>query len=245
MFYHGILEARNPLNTGFYGSSILNCGQEGNNLQDEEYENGRLDNAIDNFDSYELYADYETYRKNVTIDVNNYFVHKINEIAKELIGINELINPQIFDCELVCPKYYNFETDRAYFRFKILGSNWAKFVNYLYKNHYDEIDKLILKRFTSRDGFISHHTNDIDSWIANKFEFGEDRYKMGTYKIGFLLECLLRAYYDNWEAPMHTFDDLYEICENVWAGIDKWYEKNEEEYDFIDGRMVQREPFKI
>lgn len=56
------------------------------------------------------------------------------------------------------PKYYNFETDRLF-----ATIDEAK-VQALFDLARPKLDAEIKRRFTSRDGFISHYSNDLADW---------------------------------------------------------------------------------
>lgn len=61
--------------------------------------------------------------------------------------------------EMVSPTYYNFQTDRLFAR--ISRSDLAKILR---KVRGDRLNRKVREMFTSRDGFISHYSNDIRDW---------------------------------------------------------------------------------
>ena len=63
---------------------------------------------------------------------------------------------------LESPKEYNFSTDRIFIQ--LHESKALKFINYILKNHKEELEDLIKKRFTSCSGFISFYSNSLEEW---------------------------------------------------------------------------------
>lgn len=61
--------------------------------------------------------------------------------------------------EMVSPTYYNFQTDRLFAR--ISRSDLAKI---LCKVRGDKLNSKVREMFTSRDGFISHYSNNVRDW---------------------------------------------------------------------------------
>lgn len=62
--------------------------------------------------------------------------------------------------EMVCPREYNFTTDRLFAKFDAaeLRALLAR------AGIRAELDTVAADMFTSRDGFISHYSPDVDSW---------------------------------------------------------------------------------
>jgi len=61
--------------------------------------------------------------------------------------------------EMVRPTYYNFQTDRLFAR--ISRSDLAKIFR---KVRGDRLNRKVREMFTSRDGFISHYSNNVRDW---------------------------------------------------------------------------------
>lgn len=75
--------------------------------------------------------------------------------------------------ELVCPKYYNFETDRIFCHI-----NLSEVLKMFVSIDLEALDKLIQEKFTSRSGFISHYANDLENWPTDLSEW--DHNQVGT-----------------------------------------------------------------
>jgi len=102
--------------------------------------------------------------------------------------------------ELVSPKYYNFQTDRIFCDISLSEVT----------SIYSQVDKDLLKqyiksRFTSRDGFISHYSNDIAEWPKDLSQW--DHNEVGT---------LIEAYVDSENLEEHDLvEDAYEVATNI------------------------------
>ena len=108
------------------------------------------------------------------------------------------------------PKYYNFETDRIFAKIGI---------DDLYKI-YRKVGKKRMRQaaremFTSRDGFISHYSWDLDDWgYLNKWDHNQDY-------------CLLHAYLDmeygdgnDWEWGL--IEDMQEVIYSAYQDCVDW-----------------------
>jgi len=81
------------------------------------------------------------------------------------------------------PQFYNFSNDSINVEYQF--ESLDKLVSYLIDNRTEFADYL-KERYTSRSGFISHHSNDVDEWIQ-EFMFGSE---LG-HKLGSALEFYL------------------------------------------------------
>lgn len=75
--------------------------------------------------------------------------------------------------ELVCPKYYNFETDRIFCHIEL-----SEILKMFQSVDLEALDKLIQEKFTSRSGFISHYRNALEEWPTDLAEW--DHNQVGT-----------------------------------------------------------------
>lgn len=113
---------------------------------------------------------------------------------------------------LSSPKEYNFTTDRIFVNAPMDQ------LRQLYK----AVDKDVLRqtikdRFTTRDGFISFYSNDLDQWLIEKPVAEWDANQWGT--------VLLAAIGDNeileWEVMEHNY--AYETVSNhIWNLCSAW-----------------------
>ncbi len=111
---------------------------------------------------------------------------------------------------IVSPQFYNFSNDSINVEYQF--ENLDNLNAYLIDNR-EELSDFLKARYTSCDGFISHHSSDVDEWIA-VFMFGGDL----THKLGAVLEFYC-------EMEEVTDQDMYEdLCGNGCI----YYEDEEE-----------------
>lgn len=138
------------------------------------------------------------------------FNWKYNEIEYCKSYVRAVSSELGFEMEFVkmtSPREYNFTTDKIYVSMKLKD---IKEIAKVALNS-EEMKKLVKRRFTSRDGFISFYSNDIEEWKEKKVE-DWDYNELGT---------LLDAY-----IPIKELGDL------DWAGF---------EYCSGNGSFVDRE----
>ena len=155
------IEIRNPLNTGFYEGSILYPGEGGNGIEYGEFEED--DYAMNGYLSrhdFTIEYDFKEYELEVSSAVNDFFIEQINDIVYRLLDIEDFLTHKS-DELLTSPKYYNFETDKAYFKVIVKDEHYRMFLNMMFSRYYDELEQEIKDRHTSCDGFISFYSNDI------------------------------------------------------------------------------------
>jgi len=68
---------------------------------------------------------------------------------------------------LKSPKYYNFETDRIYAH--ITEPDALSLFEMSARDNHATLRVFIANRFTSRDGFASFYSNDLDVWMTKPF----------------------------------------------------------------------------
>ena len=111
---------------------------------------------------------------------------------------------------MISPKYYNFETDRV---FAYISEEKARALCDLAR---PKLDAEIKRRFTSRDGFISHYPNNLSDWPRYLSDW--DHNQLGT-----LLTALFNTEED---ADFEIFESLYEAVSHAvdeaidWDGVD-------------------------
>ena len=124
-----------------------------------------------------------------------------NRICKDYVkAFNEWFEEKYeLDLELefesmTSPKYYNFETDRV---FAFIHEEKVQALCDLAR---PKLDAEIKRRFTSRDGFISHYPNSLADWPKHLSQW--DHNELGT-----LLTALFSREEDHdWE----VFESIYE-----------------------------------
>lgn len=225
------IELKNPIHDGFYGSSVLNPSEEGNGVERSvmECDDNELDGYISDND-YEIYANYEEYFKEVTVEVNDYFLEVINDIISELFQIDDLFRNKTDD-ELVSPRYYNFETDKSYFQVEVNRYNYESFIDQVFRKYHQELKEMIITRHTSYDGFISFYSNNIDHWKERK-------YKLDYNELETIFKTLIKIA----EVEEEIFYKLYDIASENFYNTRYWYESPEgEKVDYYELKKIVEE----
>jgi hypothetical protein len=140
------------------------------------YYGSDIDSFIDSHIEYEIENIKEEYKPDekqletiangfMSTNVNSFYNNLSKEYAEEFIFLleNEIgfkLNASFESLE--SPKEYNFSTDRIFI--ELSESKAIEFVNYILKNHKEELEDLIKKRFTSQSGFISFYPNSLEAW---------------------------------------------------------------------------------
>lgn len=105
------------------------------------------------------------------VDWNKYY----NHIAKEMCNeVQYLLSDFVSNIEFECiksPKYYNFENDSINCE---ITFDEDKVLEYLNQN-FSLFKDYIKLMYTSRDGFISYHSNDAKDWMQDW-----DEHKVGS-----------------------------------------------------------------
>jgi len=204
------IEVYNPLNYGFYGYSVLNPSEEGNNLE----------NTFE-IDLESVDYDFKSYKQNVSIDVNYLMVDLLNDAVKELdlnlTGCN-LLDSDLRNHKLFSPKYYNYGSDMAYFNVLVLKSDLKLFIDFVFNRYELELKESIKKEFTSYDGFLSYHSNDYKQWYKDLISFesidclNDSKF---MFKVGWLF-CFVIKQFNTLES---LNNQLYEICMDIMPEV--------------------------
>lgn len=176
-----------PLFTGFYESHWDNVDFYG---EEEHF------NLPDGMEFYE-FVDWDRYH---------------NHIAKEMCSeVQHLLSDFVSDItfeSLVSPKYYNFENDSINCE---IEADSFKIQEYLYENK-DKFEAYIRDNYTSRDGFISRHSNDVNEWVR---EWHSDEHMFGSV-LQFI--CENEGFEEPWDlndchVSLFYNDEIYEYAE--------------------------------
>jgi hypothetical protein len=125
--------------------------------------------------------------------------------------------------EMISPKFYNFTTDRLFIKIprSVVLQLW-KVVNK------ESLDRMIAKRFTSYDGFMSFYDNSLGQWLGKEpgsnYRMSGGRgtiAKWDANQVGVLLECILYQFapeYHEYELA-EAFDDNGELTEILYDAL--------------------------
>ena len=153
----------------------------------------------------DLEFDYEEYRK----DVMDAFIVAFKDNAP---GIVESVE---FD-ELVSPKYYNFETDRL-FCWVTFTEDWKAVMREFMDNNYNLLKDHIKEVWSSRDGFWSFTSNDVDEWYGKIFD-EEDPTYIGIM-VGYMMRFVDGRDIANEVSDTIIMDTLEDICDLMYVHI--------------------------
>lgn len=150
----------------------------------------------------------------------------VNFVERELIelGFVKSIKYQ----SIQSPREYNFSTDSINIEIQMTKKNVANLLRYL-KSNWEGFTAHIKEHYTSRSGFISHHSNNAKEWLAETSNLSDaDSLR---HKLGAILDYVFECEYEDSNFLM------YEYCrENVY------------EYEFIEvinraGQVLLNEVF--
>ena len=199
---------------GFYESIFCNSDE----FIDDESELWNFDTDVMNvpkgyytFRLFGIWAEnFDKYKKDVCIAFMDEYVDKIIEVLPYEITENKNFKFEIIEDEdniiVDSPKYYNYRTDRCFCEIKTNIETLD-----MIKNHtlqLDDAKNYILRNFTSRDGFISFLSNDIDYWKSLEVDDYEENMIIA------LLDMLLSL------SDCTAFE---EIAMAVYYDVDKYY----------------------
>lgn len=129
------------------------------------------------------------------------------------------------------PKYYNFETDKLEIEIELDEDMLIAYA----KEHLHAFSVYIRDNFTSRDGFICFHTNNVDAWLDGQAK-DYSEYIWYTYMFNFyitntLLDMACDPYYNDlleqtiWEVKeslcQSTSELIYGLIEFDEDGIEQ------------------------
>jgi hypothetical protein len=232
-----------PVFPGFYGTIFDDEGMYDQELEliMEQVKPVELAEAmVENFYmSKESTRCWNDYRDTIT-------KQSVEIIEKELKELG--VVDQIKFTELVSPKEYNFRNDSINVELVFTPENIQNIKNFI-EEEYDQWERYLADRFSSRDGFISFHANHPEAEEWNIDSAIEDAYKAGAI-LDFI--CYEQAideetlYYGTEHYVTINFDALKkEALEKGWwspekVGIDKvkswWYTwKNEYRFRIVGG----------
>ena len=179
---------------GFYETPLENCDTDYYAIKNEleYYQEMNPDLTEDDLD-----FDYEGYRKAI---MEAFIDAWRDEAPKDVVENVE------FD-HLASPRYYNFENDDLYglITFK---EGWEDAMRNFMANNREWLRDRIHRQWSSRDGFVSFMSNDLNDWPRYLFNENDSRY-LGTM-IGYMMEVANPDVYDT--LIMRTLDDVSDIC---------------------------------
>lgn len=150
------------------------------------------------------------------IDYSQWEYDAVKALTEEIsFQLSEIETLKGFDClefQKICsPKEYNFSNDSGNISVKLTDERLfrASLLRYIRANR-AAFDSHIKSRYTSRDGFISHYSNDGKDWIE---DIQKGCSELDGHKLGRILDFIL-------ETEGYGEESLYDaFCEETCNGL--------------------------
>ena len=160
-----------PVFTGFYNSLFEYNDEE----RDIEEANERLKRDDITWD--DINWDYQEYRQRIAEACTGAIEHELKYLFDIQVNIEKLVSP----------REYNFANDSIHVEYTFEKHVLKDIREYLIENK-QEYQKYLTDRYTSRSGFISSYSNDVDIWIDDNLPQVENN---GHY-LGSILEFVFK-----------------------------------------------------
>ena len=124
--------------------------------------------------------DYKTFKDDISKQCVGVFEDAFNRDMHTKLSVS-------FE-SLFSPKFYNFENDSINVTISLSRNDFDTVISAIKENK-TEISEQLKEKYSSRDGFSSFHSTDLDEWIEDltlEFENEEDC----SHKWGAILEIL-------------------------------------------------------
>tara|TARA_R110000772_G_scaffold74551_1_gene162301 strand:+ start:27 stop:602 length:576 start_codon:yes stop_codon:yes gene_type:complete len=185
------IESYLPLFPGFY-NTIFESHSEGYEIESYNEEN----DTDYNYNDFTWH--YDDYHNNMSQECCS----GIEEILEE-IGFDIKVKFQ----KLVSPKFYNFTSDSINCEYEITQHEYNKVIDYI-KSNWSAFEKHIKETYSSRDGFISSHSNNAETWMNNIKSESHLEHNFGS-----VLDFIL-------ENEEYTYNNLYETITDTYVGYE-------------------------
>jgi hypothetical protein len=163
------IETHCPLFPGFY-NTIFEPDAE------NEIYSYNQDNDTDlSYDDFEW--DYDDYRERVASTFVECFERNFQDIMLADITYQNISSPA----------YYNFSNDSINIEVDFDFDRFMQIVN----ENKENISQYILENYTSRDGFMSFHSNNVDVWCDPEYVLEKKEHRVGA-----LMEALAHHFMD-------------------------------------------------
>lgn len=185
-----------PLFPGFYNTIFEPCEENEIYSHNQEHD---TDLSYDDFN-----WDYQDYEDRVASAFVESFEREFKDIMPDV---------RIYFQKVVSPKEYNFRNDTIDIE---VDMNFDRFMAVVNDNK-ENIADYIRQTYTSRSGFISYHSNDVEDWCNPQYILENPGHRVGA-----LMEALAHVHLD-------TDDTMYWADSEMWINYTvKETEKNEQ-----------------
>ena len=160
-----------PIFSGFYGTLF------------EDIIDSEVDYILEGEETYttdNVEFDYKTFKDDISKQCVGVFEDAFNRDMHVKLSVS-------FE-SLFSPKFYNFENDSINVAISLSRNDFDTVISAIKENK-TEISEQLKEKYSSRDGFSSFHSTDLDEWIEDltlEFENEEDC----SHKWGAILEIL-------------------------------------------------------
>ena len=160
-----------PVFSGFYGTLF------------EDIIDSEVDYILEGEETYttdNVEFDYKTFKDDISKQCVGVFEDAFNRDIHTKLSVS-------FE-SLFSPKFYNFENDSINVAISLSKEDFNTIISAI-KGNKAEISEQLKERYSSREGFSSFHSTDLDEWIEDltlEFENEEDC----SHKWGAILEIL-------------------------------------------------------
>ncbi len=89
------------------------------------------------------------------------------------------------------------------FKFTTVVSSIDQYSDLIKENN-NEAEKYFLDNYTSRDGFTSFHSNDINDWINIKYILEDDKHRVGA-----IIDCLSSIFINIEDINSYVIEETY------------------------------------
>lgn len=218
------IETYCPLFPGFYNTYL-----EPNEENEIFSHNQEYDTNL-SYDDFEW--DYKDYKERIASAFVQDFEHNFQEIMPVEIKYQSISSPA----------YYNFSNDSINIEVDLDFPRFMEIVN----ENKENIRKYIHQQYTSRDGFNSFHSNDVEDWCDTEYvlEFIQHRvgalmealyyYHLNTEDIIYWAESEMYIHY-RVKYPFKEGDQYFtiedgDIVESVWDSISEELHRSDKQY---------------
>ena len=157
-----------PVFPGFYGTYY----EPDETIEIEHINQERENNKLTQLPYDAIEFDYEEYENNISESA-------CSVIESEL---SEYITKIVFQ-RLSSPKEYNFTNDSIHCEIWLSPDNEKTILSFL-ENNKDKFAEYLKETYTSRSGFISFHSNELNDWFEN------EELLTGAHELGSVLQFI-------------------------------------------------------
>lgn len=201
------IETHCPLFHGFYNTIWEPC--EENEIYSHNQENG-TDLCYDDFE-----WDYKDYQERVA----SAFVESFEREFQDIIAV------EIKYQNISSPAYYNFSNDSINIEVDLDFDKFMQIVNHNKEN----IRKYIHQQYTSRDGFNSFHSNDVEDWCNPEYVLDNKEHRVGA-----LMEALYHYHLNTEDIIYWAESEMY-----IHYTIKYPFKEGESYFTIEDGDIVE------